>query len=119
MGWLRRSHGVVAHSGQHGYLDVHRGGRLSRTYSIAEARDQLPSLVHDVEQGAPVSLTRRGKPVALLISVAEYERLVGGRTDFTGALARFRAGHALDELDLGGALDDTRDRSPGRETDWG
>ncbi|MES2641956.1 MAG: type II toxin-antitoxin system Phd/YefM family antitoxin [Myxococcota bacterium] len=92
---------------------------MPRAYSIAEARDQLPALVHDAERGGRVSLTRRGKPVAVLISVSEYDRLTAGRTDFLGALIDFRARHDLSELDLGQALDDTRDGSPGRETDWG
>lgn len=91
---------------------------MPRAYSIAEARDQLPSLVHDAERGGRVSLTRRGKPVAVLISVSEYERLTAGRTDFLGALVDFRARNNLTELDLGHALDETRDRSPGREVDW-
>lgn len=92
---------------------------MPRAYSIAEARDHLPSLVREAEQGGRVSLTRRGKPVAVLISVSEYDRLTTGRTDFYGALIDFRARHDLAELDLGRALDDTRDRSFGREIDWG
>ncbi|MDP2308365.1 MAG: type II toxin-antitoxin system Phd/YefM family antitoxin [Pseudomonadota bacterium] len=92
---------------------------MTRPYSIAEARDQLPALVHDAEQGGRISLTRRGKPVAVLISVAEYERLTAGRTDFLGALTDFRSRHNLAELDLGGVLDGTRDPSVGREVDWG
>lgn len=44
-------------------------------YSIAEARDQLARIVYDAEAGQIVRLTRRGKPVAVLVSVEEYERL--------------------------------------------
>lgn len=44
-------------------------------YSIAQARDQLPQLVHTAEQGTPVELTRRGKQVAVILSAKEYDRL--------------------------------------------
>ena len=50
---------------------------MSKTFSIAQAKDRLPRLVHDAEAGVPVALTRRGKPVAVLISKAEYDRLKG------------------------------------------
>ncbi|MFZ1641932.1 MAG: type II toxin-antitoxin system Phd/YefM family antitoxin [Candidatus Contendobacter sp.] len=46
--------------------------------SIAEARNQLPALIHQAETGQPVTISRRGKPVAVVLSVAEYERLVTG-----------------------------------------
>ena len=48
---------------------------MNDAYSIAEAKNNLSGLVHEAEQGHPVRLTRRGKPVAVLISTAQYERL--------------------------------------------
>ena len=48
---------------------------MSDAYSIAEAKNNLSGLVHEAEQGHPVRLTRRGKPVAVLISTQQYERL--------------------------------------------
>ena len=42
--------------------------------SIAEAKNHLPRLVQQVEAGEPVRITRRGLPVAVLISEAEYAR---------------------------------------------
>ncbi|MGH8729354.1 MAG: type II toxin-antitoxin system Phd/YefM family antitoxin [Burkholderiales bacterium] len=50
---------------------------MEQQYSIAQARDQLPGIVHEVEKGKTVTLTRRGKPVARLVSVREYDRLTG------------------------------------------
>jgi len=35
----------------------------------------LSGFVHEAEHGHPVRLTRRGKPVAVLISAEQYERL--------------------------------------------
>ena len=48
---------------------------MNDAYSIAEAKNNLSGLVHEAEQGHPVRLTRRGKPVAVLISTEQYERL--------------------------------------------
>ena len=42
---------------------------------VAEARQRLPQLLRSVEQGEDVQISRRGKPVAVLISVEEYDRL--------------------------------------------
>ena len=36
---------------------------MSKRYSIADARRNLPSLVDEAESGAEVELTRRGKAV--------------------------------------------------------
>ena len=52
---------------------------MSDAYSIAEAKNNLSGLVHEAEQGHPVRLTRRGKPVAVLISTQQYERLIKPR----------------------------------------
>ena len=48
---------------------------MNDAYSIATAKNNLSGLVHQAEQGRPVRLTRRGKPVAVLISTAKHERL--------------------------------------------
>ncbi len=41
------------------------------TYSIAEAKDRLSSLVKQAEEGEDVAITRHGKVVAYLRSAAE------------------------------------------------
>ena len=48
---------------------------MDDTYSIAEAKNNLSGLVHEAEKGHPVRLTRRGKPVAVLMSTEHYDRL--------------------------------------------
>jgi len=48
---------------------------MNDAYSIAAAKNNLSGLVHEAEQGHPVRLTRRGKPVAVLISTEQYKRL--------------------------------------------
>lgn len=39
-----------------------------QTVSIAQAKDQLSSLIHAVEEGEEVVLTRHGKPVVRLVA---------------------------------------------------
>jgi prevent-host-death family protein len=46
-----------------------------KTFSIADARNRLPELIHEAEAGQPVRLTRRGQPVAVLLADREYARL--------------------------------------------
>jgi antitoxin Phd len=92
---------------------------LREPVSVADARNHLTRLVRDVERGGPVPLSRRGKPVAVLISLEAYRELAGERTSFWAALSRFRR-----ETDVAAARigpDDLlrlRDRTPGRRSAW-
>ena len=70
-----------------------------REYSVAEARDKLPALVHEAERGRPVRITRRGKRAAVLISEAEYRRSHGGaRHGLAAAIQTWRACYGGVEL---------------------
>src|ERR1700683_1209858 len=44
--------------------------------SVAEAKNTLPALLHEAE-AEPVEIVRRGKPVAVILSRANYDRLRG------------------------------------------
>jgi cellobiose PTS system EIIB component len=89
---------------------------MSRRYSIAEARSRLPSIIDEAEAGAEVELTRRGQPVAVLVSHRELERLRGKHSNFSDAYRQFLEKHSLEEI---GIEEDfawsTRDRTPGRK----
>jgi prevent-host-death family protein len=50
----------------------------------------LPAIIHYVEKGPYVELTRRGKPVAVLLSIQDYERLSRKYTGFWSAVSEFR-----------------------------
>ena len=91
---------------------------MGKQYSIAAARDQLPALVHEAERGKHIQLTRRGKAVALLISVADYERLSSQRVDVWDKLQDFRAKHDLSDIDVDEIFENVRDRSPGKDFNW-
>ena len=44
-------------------------------YTIAEARHNLAAIVHELEDKEQIELTRRGEPVAVLLS----QRLIGAK----------------------------------------
>ena len=90
---------------------------MVRQYSISDARNNLPSIVKQVEYGPAVELTRRGRPVAVLISHKEYERLNPPKPDLWTAIQEWREKHNVAELDLDPdeIWGDVRDRSPGRD----
>jgi prevent-host-death family protein len=93
---------------------------MAREYSIAHAKDHLTEAVRTAESGEPVTLTRRGRPVAVIVAEPEYRRLVGPRGDFWTALRQFRATFDGErngiEPEYWEAL---RDRGPGRDVDLG
>ena len=89
---------------------------MANQYSIAEARDHLTSLIRDAERGASVEITRRGKPVAVLVSMSEYQKLRMGADGFWLAFERFLGEVDLDEAGLDSDIfDELRDRTAGRE----
>ena len=52
---------------------------MEKKYSIAEARQSLPAIVHEAERTGAVRITRRGHLVARLVAEHEFQRLVHGR----------------------------------------
>lgn len=88
-----------------------------KSYSISAARARLPLLLRELEHGPPIQLTRHGRPVAVLLSVADYERLASGRTDLWSSIEEFRASYDARQVDADEVYDDVRDPSPGRGVD--
>lgn len=89
---------------------------MSQKYSIAEARSCLPTIIDQAEAGAAIELTRRGEPVAVVVSHREFERLRGKRLHFSDAYRKFVEQYSLEEI---GVEDDfaasTRDKTTGRK----
>lgn len=91
----------------------------ARRVSISEARANLPGLVRDAEDGAPVEITRRGRAVAVLVSATTYKRLALGPHAFEKALDEFLDHVPIHRMGLGrGDFEALRDRDAGRETRW-
>ena len=62
-------------------MDSHKVN-MSKQYSIAQARDNLAAIVHELDRTTSVEITRRGLPVAVLLSKDEYDRLQGKHGGF-------------------------------------
>jgi len=88
---------------------------MSRRYSIADARTSLPTIVDQAQAGERIELTRRGKPVAVVVSLGEFERLRSERPRFGDAYRKFLGHHSLAEIGVDGFAAMTRDASPGRK----
>jgi len=87
-----------------------------KTYSVAEARQNFARLIRSAERGRTIEITRRGEPVAVLLSAAEYLALTGERPPFIEALNRLRERLDVEDLGIGDAeFNGLRDESPGRE----
>lgn len=85
---------------------------MSLKYSVAKARANLPKLLDEVELGREVELTRRGKRIAVVLSVEEYDRLSRGYRDFAEAYDTHRARYpGLNQS----VLEGLRDGSTGRK----
>ena len=92
---------------------------LENRYSIAEAKNKLPSIIHSLEKGPSVKLTRYGKPVAVLLSIQEYERLSLKKQGFWNALKKIRKLTEKEDFVISDSdFKRLRDSSPGREVDW-
>lgn len=74
--------------------------KKQKEFSIAEARDKLARLVHCAENGQLVEITRRGKAVAVLLSLKEYQRLVGRTPPLWKAIEEFREVSGIGSHDL-------------------
>lgn len=83
------------------------------TFSIADARRQLPSVIQRAESGEAIQISRHGTPVAVVISTVEYERLTQARPSLSDMLASWRkraADAGVDELGEG-LFDGIRDNT--------
>lgn len=65
--------------------------------ALHEAKNSLTRIVHEVEGGRTVELTRHGKPVAVLLGVEEYRRLCREEAGLAASLRRFYENWGGDE----------------------
>lgn len=92
---------------------------MSKSFSIAEARHNLAAVVHQLEHQPRIQLTRRGKPVAVLMSVREYNRLTAQTRSFWEIYTTFAEAVDLRRLEIEPQVfDGVRDRASGREVSW-
>ena len=88
---------------------------MAERYSIAEARTSLAAIVDQAEAGRRVELTRRGRAVAVVMSLGEFERLRGGRRPFAKAYRAFVEKYPPSEIGLDADFTRARDTGSGRK----
>lgn len=98
---------------------------MNRRVSVAEARNDFSAIIHDVEKGSVVEITRYGRSVAFVVPQKDYERLQEKGGGFWEVLIRFRNIMKAEGIVMkaegivmeGSDFYDLRDRSPGRPVD--
>ena len=90
------------------------------SYSIAEAKAQLAQVIRQAEERGPVELTRRGRPVAMVISTQEYQRLGGKPEPAWDVVAQVRKEFDFESLDIDPEeiFTEQKDASPGKDFSW-
>lgn len=73
-------------------------------YSLAEAKARLSELIHKVEAGETVEITRRGKPVAKVVPTAAPAKPIDW-----DALRRLTAGQPMQKQSAGEFVRQMRD----------
>jgi len=91
---------------------------MLKQYSIANARKNLPAVVDEAQAGSEVQLTRRGQPVAVVVSVEQFERMKSERVAFTESYRDFRRRFPAGRVGVGASyFKGLRERSHGRKVD--
>lgn len=88
-----------------------------KTASIAQAKNNLTSLIQQVERSEPVHLTRHGKPVAVIMSEADYQMLSAKTGKLFHAIRHWRS-QLPEEFEELTDIDRLRDRTAARTFSW-
>ena len=59
--------------------------------TIAEAKNNLSQLIYQLESDETIHLTRHGKPVAVMLSEANYQKLVHKNNSLYQAIQQWRS----------------------------
>lgn len=87
------------------------------TTTIADAKNNLPKLVHAAQAGDDIHLTRHGRPVAVLISEERYQQMLGAGKSVFREILQWREDHGSVEL-TDEEITSWRSRSHGRAFSW-
>ena len=75
-------------------------------WQLQEAKQKFSQVVQRALDEGPQVVTRHGESVVVVVSIEEYRRLTGGRSDFADFL---RSAPDFDQLDLERRPDRPRD----------
>ncbi len=60
------------------------------TAAISHLKNHLPEIVHEVENGEDIQITRHGKPVAVIVSLEKYNTIFKSEKGIFSAYLRWR-----------------------------
>ena len=83
-------------------------GKAMGTWQMQTAKARLAEVVKDAQQSGPQEITVHGRPVAVVLSRTDYDRLVETGESLPDFMRRSPLAEAED-------IEFPRDRSPGRE----
>ena len=78
-------------------------------WQLADSKNRFSEVITKAETEGPQKVLRRGVPVAMVVSIEEYERLRGPKRSLKDLL--------LNGPDLSG-VELERNQAPSREFDW-
>ena len=80
--------------------------------TISHLKNHLPEIVHDVENGRDIQITRHGKPVAVIVSLERYNHAFSAGKGIFSAYQRWRDLHPEGAGFTDEEIDNMRDREP-------
>jgi cellobiose PTS system EIIB component len=90
---------------------------MFQKYSIEQITVNLSKIIQEVERGEPIQITQQGKQIAVILSIAEYEKLLYKTPSFGESIEQFRQEYNVEAADINPdeifAL--VRDKSTGQE----
>ncbi len=87
--------------------------------TIAEAKNNLSQLIYQLEADETIHLTRHGKPVAVMLSEANYQKLIHKNNSLFQAIQQWRDDLTNDVALTEVELKNIRTSSQERAYSWG
>lgn len=65
-------------------------GDIMSGIALYDAKNRLTDIVRQVENGAPIELTRHGKPVAAIVGIEQFREMEDQHRGFSSAYSQYR-----------------------------
>jgi prevent-host-death family protein len=89
-----------------------------KTSTIADAKSNLSQLINQLDSDEAIHLTKHGKPVAVMLSEANYQKLTQKRTGLYEAIQQWRTQLTVDSALTETELKQIRAASQERPFSW-
>lgn len=90
---------------------------MSQQYSIEQIPVNFNKIIQEIEKGEKIEITQQDKQIAVIISTAEYEKLLNKIPSFGESIELFRQEYNVELADINPdeIFAGVRDKSPGLE----